>query len=105
MCVTPSRSNASTTSLAPLAGSARGSQLRWAALLMSRGLGLGLRLGRFSGGSFTLEPGHVLAQLGADLLDRLRQILVPHALVFGFASLALGNPLAGERSTLDVAKD
>ena len=66
--------------------------------------GCSLRHGLLVLPAFGLQPGHVLAQLGADLLDRLGEILVPHALIFGLAGLVLGDPLAGEGAVLDVGR-
>src|SRR5690606_4420860 len=54
---------------------------------------------RSSGG---LDPGHHLAQLGADLLDRVGG---PFLLQLGevrAARFVLGDPLAGERAVLDL---
>src|SRR5258707_13287468 len=71
---------------------------------MSRGLWLRLSLDWLLVRRIAAEPGHVLAQLGADLLDRLRQVLIPHALIFGLSSLALGDPLACEGAALNIGQ-
>src|ERR1700712_330404 len=97
---TPSRSSASTTRRAPVRGSGAGAGGSSAA-------GLGATTVLISGGfrvRLGLQPGHVVAQPGADLLDRLGQVGIVHRLVIGLSGLVLADPLAGEGAALDVVE-
>src|SRR5262249_5270650 len=51
-----------------------------------------------------LDPRHHVAQLSADLLNRMRGELGPRRLERGLVDLVLKHPIAGEAAGLDVVE-